>query len=768
MIFLSFGVELPIYFKMKTPLPIPIIVLCLLIISSVLLVSGCHKKEPTKFVTQTTNIEHIISDLSTIEKIQLVTGLGYDSSPPGIMGFTRAIPRHKIPHLAFVDGPQGIRLDWSDSDASFALRPTAFPSATALASTWDNQLVKKVGMAMGLEGRILGVDIILGPGINLHRNPLGGRNFEYYSEDPILTGRLATVMVQGIQSQGVGATLKHFVANNSETNRGALNEVIDEKSLRELYLRGFEIAVKDGKPRAVMTAYHLVNGEHTSQSKRLITDILSDEWGFNGLVMTDWSSGDNPPQQISAGVSIIMPGSQNDRNKIRDAIESKDLVVSDLNNSVRRVLHAAMNPLDIEENVPFQDWNVSAHPKLARRVAAQGMVLLKNHRALMPLKPEESILALFGNGSYQTLIAGMGSGRVCAGYRVNILEGAVNAGFTLEKTLETLMRNHLPKINPHSQCMGPFYNPPLEDERAFTDDQINMIASQADAAILTVRRKPGEGEDLTEEHHFKLKEQELSTLERVSYAFRERKKPVIVLLNVPSPVETDSWIDQADFVLVTWLGGQEIGNAIFDVLVGVENPSGHLTATWPRNYNDLKTARGFPGTITSDIAVPTFGGDNMTWPTVLEYAERNEIGYRDLLSSGTPSSFPFGYGLHYTDFSLKDLSIALVEDSVHLHVSVNNLGNVAGRDVVQIYVVNPLSDNLKYRELKGYRKTGKLEPGESQDLLIRIPLRELKVFDIDCGWYLPKGEYIIIAAKSAEEINIKRQIRINSGPSCKK
>ncbi|MAJ80009.1 MAG: glycosyl hydrolase [Porticoccaceae bacterium] len=735
----------------------------------------CNNNAKTSSDLMSYDLKEILSNLSVQEKIELVTGVGYEYSPKGMTGYTTSIERFGIPHMALLDGPQGIRIDWSKKDFNYSIRPTAFPTATVLASSWDENLVFKVGEGIGKEARHIYADIILGPGINLQRNPLGGRNFEYYSEDPILTGRIGSSMVQGIQSVGVGATLKHFVANNSETNRAALNIIVDEKTLRELYLRGFKIAVQDSQPRAVMTAYNLLNGVHTSQDSKLITQILKKEWGFDGIVMTDWKSGTDPAKQISAGVNLIMPGSSNDRASIKKSLQSGKLRMEQLDRSVKEVLRAALNPLPTLSSYKLSNKEnlLKNNRSLARVAAANGMVLLRNKGKKLPLKGNISEIAFFGNGSYHSLISGLGSGRVCSTYRVNIIEGASNFSYGQSKLLEEIMRNYLPKSNPHSVCDygGGFgQDPELIDERNFSEKEIGLIERQSDAAIITLRRLPGEGKDLSEEDHFEVSQTERSLVRSVSEIYRNKKKPVIVILNVPAPIETESWADFVDAILVSWLGGQEMGNAVFDILTGKQNPSGHLTASWPKKYSELQSAHGFPGIVTSEKLIPIFAGGDMAKPTKIEYLEQDAVGYRDILQSQKSVAYPFGFGLHYTEFELSNMNVKQRPHNVEVSMTITNTGEVSGADVIQVYSVNSDKDDVKYRELKGFRKTDILSPKQSADVTVTIPYRELEIFDNDngCGWMLEQGSYQFFAAHSSQHIMSSQIIELKGDHSCEK
>ena len=713
-----------------------------------------------------------LAELTRDEKVSLVTGLGFslDDTPvegtdafvPGVAGYTLPVPRLGVPSLALADGPAGIRLSPGLAERDPPLVATAFPIATALASSWDEALVREVGEAIGAEALAYGIDVVLAPGMNLQRHPLGGRNYEYYAEDPVLSGYLAAAMVRGIQSEGVGATLKHFVANNQETNRTALDTIVDEATLRALYLRGFEIAVREGEPLAVMTAYNLLNGTHTSQDRRLLTDILRGEWGFEGIVMTDWFAGDDPAAQIAAGHDLLMPGTARDRAAITAALDSGQLSAAALDRAALSVLRAALASPSARGEGGDADVDLAAHAALARRAAGEGAVLLENS-GVLPFTDDIRRLALFGVGSYAPVTGGTGSGDVAEAYVVGLDDAAAQAGYDVDEGLRAAALAHVAAARADEPARTLFDPVPPLPEIVPAEAAVARAAKDADAAILTISRITGEFADRAEADDFLLTRDERALMERVSAAFRAEAKPVVVVLNVGGPVETRSWAALADAVLVTWLSGQEAGQGALDVLRGRVAPSGHLTATWPLALDDLAASANFPGRPTVRDPVPAYAGFGTALPSRVAYEEGQLVGYRDALTNSLPVAYPFGHGLHYTDFEHTDLSVTSGSRGVTVSVMVRNVGAAAGSDVAQIYVAGPGAEGDDGWQLKGFAKTGTLPPGEVATLSVVVPWADLAAFDHVRGWRVRPGPYRVAAGTSALRIGPARVLDVPAG-----
>ena len=529
------------------------------------------------------SIAEVIDAMTVEEKIRLLVGMGFrldiPTTPPedtaggtafpmlpamdpedvaapekvpGAAGRTHAIPRLGIPSLTLSDGPAGVRIaPVREGDPDRTYHATAFPVATLTASSWDTELVRAVGKAFGRELREYGADILLAPGMNIHRNPLGGRNFEYYSEDPLLSGSLAAAFVDGVESEGVGTAPKHFAANNQEFNRMQLNTVVSERALREIYLRGFEIAVRTSQPWSVMTSYNLINGTYTSESHGLLTTILRDEWGFEGFVMTDWFGGSDAVAMMKAGNDVLMPGYLQQTNDILQAVASGTLSETQLDENVERVLRVILLSPTFKRYEYSSQPDLAAHAQIARRAAAEGMVLLKNDGRALPLTPSGTV-ALFGNASYELIVGGTGSGEVNEAYVVSLDAGMEGAGYAVEASLRDEYRRFMAdqKARRPEPPMPFFPTPPLP-EMAVMADRATQLARAADVAIITLGRNSGEMTD-REVDDFTLSDTEHALIWNVSAAFHAAGKKVIVVMNVAGVIEVASWRDHADAILLAW------------------------------------------------------------------------------------------------------------------------------------------------------------------------------------------------------------------------
>jgi beta-glucosidase len=674
---------------------------------------------------------------------------------PGAAGNTYAIPRLGIPSMVLSDGPAGLRISpIRKGDSSKTYYATAFPVGTLLASSWDVDLVKKVGVAFGSEVHDYGVDILLAPGMNIHRNPLGGRNFEYYSEDPLVAGKMAAAIVTGIQSNGVGTSIKHFVANNQETHRNTVNTIASERALREINLRGFEIAVKESQPWTVMTSYNKVNGTYTSERADLLTTILRKEWGFKGFVMTDWGGGRDPIAQMKAGNDLIMPGNPAQAKAIIDAVNNKLLDESVLDANVERVLNI------IVLSPAFKKFNYSNTPDLkkdaevSRWAAAEGMVLLKNNGAALPLKGKKTV-ALFGNTSYDVIAGGTGSGDVNKAYVISLDKGLQNAGLKINESLLDTYPAYIKDAKakrPKTRNM--FQAPSPIPEMAVTADDLAKDANDADAAIITLGRNAGEGADRKLDNDYYLSDVEKGLIKSVSDAFHAKGKKVIVVLNIGGVIEVATWQDNVDAVLLAWQPGLEAGNAITDVLSGKVNPSGKLATTFPVDYKDVPSAKNFPGKEFPDQA--TGEGFRRQMPAEVTYEDGIYVGYRYYNTFNVKPAYEFGYGLSYTNFSYSDLklSAATFDGKIEATVTVKNTGKVAGKEVVQLYLTAPAAKMDKPAiELKGFAKTKLLKPGESEKLSFVINPRDLASYDTQAeAWVAESGNYVVSIGASSKDI----------------
>ena len=668
-----------------------------------------------------------------------------ESKVPGAAGILYEVPRLGIPAMVLADGPAGLRINprrRSDTTATFYC--TAFPIATLLASSWDVDLVKKVGASMGNEVREYGVDILLAPALNIHRNPLGGRNFEYYSEDPLVAGTMTAAMVNGIQSQGVGTSIKHFAANNSETNRMSINTVVSERALREIYLRGFQTAISESKPWTVMSSYNKINGTYTSESSDLLTTVLRKEWGYQGFVMTDWFAGKDPVAQLRAGNDLLMPGTPKQIEALTQAVGSGELSVADLDRNVERVLKIMLKTPTFRKYKYSNRPDLKSHAQVARTAAAEGMILLKNEAETLPIAKSVQKIAAFGNASYDIFTGGTGSGDVNEAYSVSLPEGLKNAGYALDETLKIAYDQYIPKAKAARPPKKTFFEleAPLA-EMSVDRASIARAAAANDLGILTIGRIAGEFQDRKLEGDFYLTTVEKTLLQNVSEAFHAAGKKLIVILNTGGVLEVASWRNQADAILLAWQGGQETGNAIADVLSGRVNPSGKLATTLPMDYSKVASSKNFPG-------IPA---EN---PTEAPYEDGIYVGYRYNDAFDVQPAYAFGYGLSYTQFDYKNLKTnsKKFDQKIVVTVEVSNTGKVAGREVAQLYLSAPSKNLAKpVQELRGFAKTRLLKPGERQLLTFTLLPKDLASFDpASSSWVAEAGDYSLKVGASSRDL----------------
>jgi beta-glucosidase len=650
---------------------------------------------------------------------------------PGAAGRTHAIPRLGIPSITLSDGPAGLRIEPKRPNDSSTYYATAFPVATLLASTWDTAMVKKVGVAFGNEVREYGVDILLAPALNIHRNPLGGRNFEYYSEDPLIAGSMTAAIVKGIQSNGVGTSIKHYAANNQETQRNSINTIVSERAMREIYLRGFELAVKTSQPWTVMSSYNKLNGTFTSERRDLLTTILKNEWGFKGFVMTDWFGGKDAVAQMNAGNDLLMPGNPDQSDAIVAAVKSGKLSMAQLDANVERMLKIILKSPTFRGYKYSDKPDLAAHAKVARAAAADGMVLLKNDGGVLPLSVNKRV-AVFGNTAYSPIAGGTGSGDVHKSYNVSVEEGLGNAGFKIQVTLAKSYKDYIVDATAKQPKSKNFFMLPPPIPEMDATDLLLKEADGADEAVITIGRNAGEGADRKLENDYYLTFLEKALIANVSKAFHDKGKKVIVVLNIGGVIEVASWRDSVDGILLAWQPGLEGGNAIADLLTGKVNPSGRLATTFAMDYKDEPTTKNFPGTPEKK-------------PEQVTYDEGVYVGYRYFDSYKVKPAYEFGYGLSYTKFKFSDIAVSAPDfkGKVSVKVTITNTGDVAGKEVVQLYVSAPAKNIDKpEQELKAFAKTGLLTPGQSQFLVFTLNAGDLASFYTNkSAWVADAGEY---------------------------
>jgi beta-glucosidase len=673
----------------------------------------------------------------------------------GAAGRTHAIPRLGIPSITVSDGPAGVRIQpIRNNDPSKTYYATAFPIGTALASTWDTALVRAVGVAFGNEVHEYGIDVLLGPAMNIHRNSLGGRNFEYYSEDPLVSGRMAAAIVNGVQSNGVGTSVKHFAANNNEFNRMAMNTQVSERALREIYLKNFQITLQNSNPWTFMSSYNLINGVYTSQSRALLDTILRKEYGFKGLIMSDWFGGTDAFEQMKAGNDLMMPGNLPQKNAIINGVRANPLTEKILDENVERLLNL------IIKSPTFLGYKYSDKPdlignaKVSRKAATEGMILLKNE-AVLPL-PTTKKIALFGNTSYDLIAGGTGSGDVNKAYMVSLNEGLMNTKYNIDSDLMGIYKGF--KIAEKAKQPKPRtpFDPKIAiPEMTISADLANKMAADMDVAVITIGKNSGEFADRTLDVDFNLTAAEKDMIDAVSVAFHAKKKKIIVILNIGGVIETASWRDKVDAILLSWQSGQETGNAIADVLSGAVNPSGKLATTFPINYKDEASSANFPGKeLPSANSKPISMIESR--PSEITYEEGIYVGYRYFNTYNVKTAYPFGFGLSYTDFTYSNLKLSQTQfkDKLTATITVTNTGKTAGREVAQLYLRAPDKKlNKPDSELKGFAKTTVLQPKESQTLSFTINPNDLTSFNTtSSSWIAEAGNYIVKIGSSSTDI----------------
>ena len=733
------------------------------------------------------NIDEVLQAMTLEEKAKLLVGgannffgagavVGGEADlVAGAAGTSPAIPRLGIPATVLTDGPAGVRIDPTRKGTDKTYYATAFPIGSCLASTWNTELVSKVGEAIGNETKEYRCDVILGPGMNLHRNPLCGRNFEYYSEDPFLTGKIAAAYIQGVQSQGAGVSAKHFAVNSQETDRTSIDERVSQRAARELYLRGFEIAVRESDPWTVMASYNQVNGQYSMANHDLLTKILREDWGFKGIVMTDWigiREGLPTIGEVQAGNDLMEPGQPAQVEEIIKGVKEGKLDIKDVDRNVRRMLEYIVKTPSFHQYPASNAPDFKAHAAITRQSAAEGIVLLKNNGTLPWAGGGINTVALFGENSYDFFSGGTGSGCVHPPYVVDMLQGLENAGIKSSPVLTDVYRKYIEyakvkfqaERHPAKWYQMEMFGQQKYPEIAISPIAINNEAKTADAAIITIGRQAGEGVDRDIDTEFNLIPEERALITDVCNAFHAAGKPVIVIINSGSVIETASWSSYPDAILCAWQPGMEGGNSIADLLTGKVNPSGKLTMTWPVAATDHPSTKNFPGNI-DFYSFKEMHGGKMAIPgyTYTNHDEDIYVGYRYFDTFNREVAYPFGFGLSYTTFEFsKPVVKAKGKDAVEVSVSVKNTGKVSGKEVAQVYVAAPKGKLEKpAQELKAFAKTRELKPGESQTLTMTIPVRDLASFD-EAGsqWLTEAGTYTFNIGANSRDIAVSAQLKI--------
>lgn len=739
-----------------------------------ILLAMCSAQMQAQVTLKADNIDQVLKSMTLEEKATLCVGYSHAQGDagsanngmigahadmvPGAAGATRPIPRLGIPATVLSDGPAGLRISPKRNGDTNTYYATGFPVGTALACTWNTELVQNVGSAIGNEVHEYGCDVLLAPGMNIHRSPLCGRNFEYYSEDPLVAGKIAAAYVKGVQSQGVGVSMKHFAVNSQETNRMGVNEVVSQRALREIYLKGFEIAVREANPWTIMSSYNKVNGPFTQENRELLTTILRDEWGFKGIVMTDWTGLRNTAAQIHAGNDLMEPGNQSQINDILAKVKSGDLLESDLDICVKRILEYIVKSPHFKGYKYSNKPDLQAHAAVTRQSATEGMVLLKNERQTLPMA-ETLSAAVFGVTSYDFIAGGTGSGDVNKAYTIDLMTGLTNAGIKVNKTLSDLYAEYKVyqqmRQNAERQQGGWFWGKPQLPEMPVSRNLVERVSNETDIALITIGRQAGEGSDRRLTDDFNLTEVERQLISDVCEAYHMKHKRVVVILNMGNVIETSSWKGQPDAILMAWQPGQEGGNSVADVLLGKENPSGKLSMTFPNTLIDLPSSFNFPNIGTQPMGNARggqrAGGQRNTDYTI--HAEGLNVGYRWFNTQHLSVSYPFGFGLSYTTFAYSCPQVKATKDGFEAAVTVTNTGKVAGKEAVQLYVNAPSGGLEKpERELKSFAKTHSLRPGESQTLTFPVSLYDLASYnEATQSWETAAGTYTLYFSANVED-----------------
>jgi beta-glucosidase len=666
------------------------------------------------------NIKSILAKMTVEAKASLCCGEGFWD--------TTALPQYGIPALILADGPHGLRKQAGNADhlgLNESVKTTCFPTAAGMASTWNRELIQKVGEALGEECQAEGVQILLGPGANIKRSPLCGRNFEYFSEDPYLSGRMAASHINGVQSQGIGTSVKHFAANNQETKRFNIDAVIDERTLREIYLASFEYAVKEAQPWTVMCAYNKINGEFCSQNKKVLTEILREEWGFEGFVVSDWFAVSERDKGLAAGLDLEMPTSAGiGKQKIIDAVKNGTLSESVLDRAAERILRIVFRSIDNKK--PDAVYDKTAHHALAKEVASESMVLLKNEDAILPLSKNGKI-AVIGAFAKQPRYQGAGSSHINP-TRIDIpYDEMVKAANTVSFTY----------------CPGYAL-----DNEAADREMINAAkeaAAEAGACVIFAGLPDSMDSEGKDRKHINLPENQNILIEEIA---KVQPNTVVVLFN--GSAVAMPWIGAVKGVLEAYLGGQAIGGAVADIIFGSINPSGKLAEIFPVKLSDTPCYINFPGE-----------------KTKVEYREGIFVGYRYYDKTGVTPLFPFGYGLSYTTFEYSALRLdkSVMTDMEELRVSltVKNTSKRKGKEIVQLYVRDPAASVIRpVKELKGFEKVD-LAPGEKKQVEFTLGKRAFAFYDTDTGiWRVESGDFEILIGKSSVEIVLSTAVHVTS------
>lgn len=702
------------------------------------------------------NPEQILSQMTLEEKVNLVIGVRgakseargdvgrTESDIAGAAGKTAEVERLGIPHITLADGPAGLRIDPLRKGVDDTFYCTGFPIGTLMAASWNEKGVERLCSLMGDEVKEYGVDVLLAPGLNIHRNPLCGRNFEYYSEDPVLSGRTAGAFIRGVQSAGVGTSAKHFAVNNQEINRLALDARVDLKTLREIYLRNFRIALREGKPWTVMTSYNYLNGRYTSQDRELLETLLREEWGFQGVVMTDWGAGVDVVEQVGSGNDLIMPGSDGEYRRVIEAARTGKLSMEALDRSCLRILRLIVKTPAFHSYRYSSKPDLEAHARAVADFAAEGFVLLKNEDKTLPLGAGRKV-SLMGVGSYSFITGGKGSGDVHCPYKTQLPQAMREAGLDVNGEVEAQYLKHVAKerevyLEKMQKGRGWWLYECREREIQGPWEMVENSAKESDVAVITISRGSSEGFDRHVERDYMLSTAELDLIHSAHEVYHARGGRVVVVLNVCGPVDVTAWQKWADAVLVCWNPGQTGALAVARCLEGSVSPSGRLPMSFPLGYDrdNISTYDTFARNVPETGKNQSFEHYSRTRKfyaleniDYCNYVEKDRFGYRDPVKK----AYDFGFGLSYSTFSVKDVSAREQGDQISVHCSVTNTGERSSKNVVQVYVKNAEGVFV----LAAFAKSRTLGVAESEQIAISFPKEDIASYcQSTHQWSLPE------------------------------
>ena len=687
-----------------------------------------EERLPTaSFLTQHNEAQALVAQMTLTEKASLCSGKNF--------WFLQGVERLGVESVMVTDGPHGLRKQSSSPDhlgLGGSVKATCFPPACSLASSWDIALLQEIGVALGQKAADEEVALLLGPGLNIKRHPLCGRNFEYFSEDPMLSGELAGAMVRGVQSQGVGACLKHFAVNNQEQGRMVTDVIVDERTLREIYLRGFERAVKNSDPWSVMSAYNRVNGEYCSDSSFLLNTVLREDWGFSGLVVTDWGATNDRVMGLAGGLDLEMPGSGGTNNeRITRAVNEGTLQEAQLDEAAARVtalaLHGARTKALLTETAP--QLSEDAHHRLARRAASESIVLLKNE-SVLPWSSAETDVAIIGEFAVKPRYQGAGSSQVNP-TQIDSAFDAINA----------LLGGHCEYAPGYDRRAGTHETDAPLDEALLQEAE--ALAARSAKVVLMIGLPSQYESEGFDRAHLNLPLQHNELVRRVCAA----NPNTVVVLSNGAPVLMP-WLDQAPALLECYLGGQAGGTALADVLFGQVNPCGKLAESFPLAQNDVAADADFPGQ-----------------PRQVQYREGLYVGYRYFDSAQADVLFPFGFGLSYTTFDYSNLRLAKTQvqadESVLVTVCITNTGQRGGKEIVQLYSSDRHA--LVHRpehELRAFHKLY-LEPGESRDISFAIAAQDFAYYStLDRAWRLETGVVQLRVGSASRDVRLAVDVEL--------